>query len=58
MAKKKKTKNAMAKQGRYVLVVHMSKAAQKAMDRKRGKASRSEFARAGLAKLIGKVALE
>jgi hypothetical protein len=46
----------MAKQGRYVLVVHMSKAAQNAMDLYR-KASRSEF-RAGLAKLIGKVALE
>lgn len=48
----------MAKQGRYVCVVHMVKAAQKVMDRKRGKTSRSGFIREALAAKHGKVFLE
>lgn len=51
-------KGKMAKQGRYVCVVHMSKPAQKVMDRKRGKTSRSEFIREALASKHGKVFLE
>jgi hypothetical protein len=43
--KKSKATKTMREQGRYVLVVHMTVAQQKKMDSRKGKLSRSEWAR-------------